>query len=361
MEKATMQRIVLAALLACLVTGADAKKRLPDASDVVAQVEAKVEQGDVDPARDLAPLIDGLRASTDERSQSKYIDAIEELGDFRGSSPAAVKAWLVANAPPVLLEVARSPAGWSVRGDALMTLRTLDVPDAVLDEAIAIARAATGDGDGFIHSRGDLLQDWKENRERSGTRSANAQPQDAQKEQAALQFLRSRGRGVSADDLGRALGDGDAEIVQALIDAGVDVASPGNGPLTPLGMATMLACAKKIPVERQLAVLDLLIAHGADVNHRDAQGNTVLIAAVQQCPLAVFEKLVAAGAEPNPVNAQQFTPLKMAMVAGRWDIAEFLVGKGARMSAKDADQLFMEKPTDPAQAAILKRATGAAK
>ncbi|HSX60705.1 MAG TPA: ankyrin repeat domain-containing protein [Tahibacter sp.] len=361
MEKITLQRIVLAALLSGLAAGAQAARRLPDASATVAQIEAKVEQGGVDPARDLAPLVDGLRAAKDERSQSTYIDAIEELGDFRGSSPAAVKAWLVANAPPALLEVARSNAGWSVRGDALMALRTLDAPDAVLDEAIAIARAATGDGDGFIHSRGDLLQDWKENRERSGSRSAAARPQDPQKEQAALQLLRSRGRGASDDDLGRALGEGDAEIVQALIDAGVDVASPGDGPLTPLGMATMLACAKHVPINRQLAVLDLLIAQGADVNHRDAQGNTVLIAAVQQCPLAVFEKLVAAGAEPNPVNAQQFTPLKMAMVAGRWDIAEFLVGKGARMSAKDADQLFMEKPQDPAQAAILRRATGAAK
>lgn len=355
-----MRRIVAIILLSCLSAGAMAK-RAASASDVVAQIEAKVEQGGVDPARDLAPLLDGLRAAKDESSQRTYIGAIEEIGDFRGSAPAAVKAWLVANAPPVLLDIARSTAGWSVRGDALMALRSLDAPDAVLDEAVAIARAASGDGDEFLHSRGDLLQDWKENRDRGGERPANAQPLDPRKEQAALEFLRSRGYGASADDLGRALGDGEVEVVQALIDAGIDVASPGNAPLTPLGMATMLACSKKIPVDRQLAVLDLLISHGADVKHRDAQGNTLLIAAVQACPVAVFERLIAAGAEPNPVNAQQFTPLKMAMVAGRWDIAEFLVGKGARMTAKEADQLFMEKPQDPAQVAILKRAIDAAK
>lgn len=355
-----MRHIVAAVLMAC-VSASAAAKRAPSASDVVAQVQAQVEQGNIDPARDLAPLIDGLRAAKDERAQATYIDAIETLGDFRGSSPAAVKGWLVQNAPPVLLEIARSKAGWSVRGDALMALRSLDVPDAVLDEAIAIARAASGDGDGFIHSRGSLLQDWKENRERSGGRPAAAQPRDPQKEQSALQFLRTRGYGVSADDLGRALGSADVDVVRALIDAGIDVSAPGTAALTPLGMATMLACARQVPVERQLAVLDLLIASGADVKHRDAQGNTLLIAAVQSCPLAVFEKLVAAGAEANAANAQQFTPLKMAMVAGRWDIAEFLVGKGARMSAKEADQLFMEKPQDPAQAAILKRAIGAAK
>lgn len=354
-----MQRIVAIVLFSCLSTGALAK-RAPSASDVVARVEAKVEQGGVDPARDLAPLLDGLRAAKDERSQATYIGAIEELGDFRGSAPAAVKAWLVQHAPPLLLDVARSNAGWSLRGDALMTLRSLDVSDAVLDDAIAIARAATGDGDGFLHSRGDLLQDWKENRS-GGSRSAAVRPQDPQKEQAALEFLRTRGYGASHDDLGRALGSADVEVVRALIDAGIDVSVPGDGPLTPLGMATMLACARQVPLERQLAVLDLLIAQGADVRHKDAQGNTLLIAAVQSCPVAVFDKLIGAGAEVNPVNAQQFTPLKMAIVAGRWDIAEFLVGKGARMTAKDADQLFMEKPQDPAQAAILRRATGAAK
>ncbi|MBL8297333.1 MAG: ankyrin repeat domain-containing protein [Rhodanobacteraceae bacterium] len=354
-----MQKYIVAALLMAL-SAVSAAKRAPSASEIVAQIEAQVEQGDVDPARDLAPLVDGLRAAKDESSQSKYIGAIEELGDFRGSSPAAVKAWLVQNAPPVLLEVARSNAGWSVRGDALMALRSLDAPDAVLDEAIGIARAASGDAAGFLHSRGSLLQDWKDNRKRSAS-SALAKPKDPQKEQAALEFLRTRSYGVSSDDLGRALGSGEVEVVRALIDAGIDVSQPGDGPLTPLGMATMLACAKQVPLERQLATLDLLIANGADVRHKDEQGNTLLMAAVQSCPLAILEKLVAAGAEANAANAQQFTPLKMAMVAGRWDIAEFLVGKGARMSTKEADQLFMEKPQDPAQAAILRRATGAAK
>jgi hypothetical protein len=353
-----MRIAVVAAVLLALST-VSAAKRAPNVSEIVAQIEAQVEQGKVDPARDLAPLVEGLRSAKDETSASRYIDAIASLGDFRGSAPAAVKAWLVQNAPPALLEVARSDAGWSVRGDALMALRTLDAPDAVLDEAIGVARAATGDAAGFLHSRGALLQDWKENRERS-EHSAVAHPKDPQKEQAALEFLRTRSYGVSSDALGRALGDGDVEVVRALIDAGMDVSVPGDMPLTPLGMATMMACVNQVPLERQLATIDVLLANGADIKHKDEQGNSLLIPAVQSCPLAVLQKLVAAGAEANAANAQQFTPLKMAIVSGRWDLAEFLVDKGARMSAKEADELFLEKPQDPAQAAILERATDAA-
>ncbi|TDR37395.1 ankyrin repeat protein [Tahibacter aquaticus] len=355
-----MQRILLAAALSCLSLAALAK-RGPSASDLVKQVEAKVEQGTVDPARDFAPLFDGLRAAKDDSTRATYVDAIAELGEARGSSPAAVKTWLLDNAPPLLLEVARSDASWSVRGDALMALRALDAPDAVLDEAIALAKSATGEASGFIHSRGELLQDWKDNRVSHGARPATAKPADAQKEQAALEFLRARNVGASSDALGQALVNAQPDIVQALIDAGVDVKAPGPAGLSSLGTATMVACAKKNALERQLAVIDLLLANGADIKQKDAQGNSVLIGAVQSCPLPIIEKLVAGGAEPDPVNAQQFTPLKMAFVGGHWDIAEFLVGKGARLTAKEADQLFFEKPQDPKQAAILAKAIKPAK
>lgn len=355
-----MRQILLATALSCLSLAA-AAKRAPSASDVVAQIEARVEQGSVDPARDLAPLLDGLRAAKDDSTKATYIDAIEELGDARGSSPAAVKAWLVAHAPPVLLDVARGNASWSVRGDALMTLRSLDASDAAFDEAIALAKAAQGDGAGFIQSRGELLQDWKDSRGRHGANPGIAKPVDAAKEQRALEFLRARSIGASGDAMSRALIDAEVEVVQALIDAGVDATTAGPAGMTPLATATMVSCAQKNPLERQLAVIDLLLAHGADVKHTDAQGNTVLMGAVQSCPLPIIEKLVSAGAAPDPVNAQQFTPLKMAFVSGHWDIAEYLVGKGARITAKEAGQVFFEKPTDPRQAAILAKATKPAK
>ncbi|MCQ4164940.1 ankyrin repeat domain-containing protein [Tahibacter harae] len=351
-----LQRNLLALALGCALAGAALARQPPGPAQLIERAEAQVEQGTADPQRDLEPLLRNLRAVRDESARHSLISAIEKLGDADGASPAAVKAWFAEQAPPVLLDVARSQAGWSLRGDALMALRTLDASDVVLDEAIAIARADTSEQKGYIRSRGALLEDWKDSRRRSGRSSAAARPADAAKEQQALELLRTRSVGVSADSLSDAVGKSRPDVVSALLDAGVDVNAPGPAGMSLLTVGAMIACSNKNPVERQLDVLDILFRRGAQVNARDAQGNTVLMAAVQSCPLPVIEKFVAGGAEPDPVNAQQFTPLKMALIGGHWDIADFLVGKGARITAGEADQLFFEKPQDPAQLAVLKRA-----
>lgn len=351
----SLQKTLLALALGAVLAGSAFARKPVSPTQLIDNAQAQVEQGTADPQRDLEPLLQALAAARDESTQRSLISAIEKLGDADGDSPAAVKAWFVEHAPPVLLQVARSQADWSLRGDALMALRTLDAPDPVLDEAIAIARADTSAQKGYIHSRGALLEDWKDNRRHSGG-TAVAKPADAAREQQALELLRTRSVGVSADSLGDAVGKSRPDVVSALLDAGVDVNAPGAAGLSMLGMASMVACSNKNPVERQLDVLDILIARGAQVNARDAQGNTVLMSAVQSCPLAIIEKLVAGGAEPNPVNAQQFTPLKMAFVGGHWDIADFLIGKGARITQAEAGQLFFEKPQDPAQLAILNKA-----
>lgn len=102
------------------------------------------------------------------------------------------------------------------------------------------------------------------------------------------------------------------------------------------------------------AVLGLV---GSDLRHVDEHGNTVLMRAVQVCPLPEIEKLVEAGAEASPrPNAQDFTPLGLALVSGKWDVAEYLVERGARLTTAQIDSIFFERPTDPGQVAILARA-----
>lgn len=341
------------ALLACC---GGAVARAPAVTDLVERAEARVEDGSVDAVRDLAPLLDALRTSANEGDQRSLIGAVDELGAADGGSSAAVKAWFVANAPAVLLEVARGKANWSVRGDALMALRSLDISDGVLDQAIAIARADTSEQRGYIHSRGDLLLEWKQSRKRGDGKLAPPQPSDVGKEQQALAFLRERGVGVSVDSFKTAVADGEVEAVTALLDAGIDVNAP-VGELNAFTYATQTACAtKEAGIAAQLVVIDELVQRGVDVNKADTLGNTALIGAVQSCPRAVIEKMLAVGAQPDPVNAQGFTPLKMALVSGHWDITEALIDKGARLTKKDADQLFFEPPQDPAQRALLARA-----
>src|SRR5262245_15140780 len=112
------------------------------ASSLVSKARAAVERGDVDPARDLAPLVAALRTSRGG-SLDTLIDGIEELGAYDGPSPASVKAYLQQEAPPALIEVARGKADWTIRGDALMALRSLNASDELLDRAAAVAAGDT--------------------------------------------------------------------------------------------------------------------------------------------------------------------------------------------------------------------------
>src|SRR5262245_54497435 len=142
------------------------------ASGVVDKARKAIARGDVDPARDLAPLVAALRTSRGDGLDT-LIDGVEELGGYDGWSPARVKVYLQAEAAPALIEVAGGKAGWSTRGDALMALRDLNASDEMLDRAIAVAMADTSKESRYIRSRGELLRSWKESRSQP---SAGAAP-----------------------------------------------------------------------------------------------------------------------------------------------------------------------------------------
>jgi hypothetical protein len=327
----------------------------PSAESLIDQATAAVENGTADPARDLAPLLERLRTTADESEQDDLIDAIEELGEHDGYSPAAVKAYLRDAAPPVLLAVARSTAPGMVRCDALMVLRGLNVADSVLDEAVAIANADTSADQRAIKFRGELLANWKA----SGGRPV-VEPNPSvspAREKAALDFLRQNRRRVSADILALAALHGEAEVVAALLDAGIDVNVNLGGGDGPLDRAAGAGCVDdEAGTDRRLATIDILLQRGADIRRKDGRGNTILMGAVY-CPPPVVDKLIAAGASIDAVNMQGFSALHMAFATGNWDIAELLVERGARLSKKAIDDLFFEKPTDPDKLALVKRAT----
>ena len=347
--------LVIVLLLAAMSVEAAKKPKQPSAELLIDQATAAVENGTADPARDLAPLLERLRTTTDESEQDDLIDAIEDLGQDEGYSPAAVKAYLREAAPPVLLAVARSTAPGDVRCDALMVLRDLNVADSVLDEAVAIANADTSADQKAIRFRGELLANWKE----SGGRPVvepNPSISPAQ-EKAALDFLRQHRRRVSVDVLSGAAMDGEADVVAALLDAGIDVNVNLGGGVGLLDRAAGMDCVDEdVGTDARLATIDVLLRRGADVRRKDSRGNTILIGAVY-CPPPVVDKLIAAGASIDAVNMQGFSPLHMAFTTGNWDVAELLVERGARLSQQEIDKLFFEKPTDPDKLALVKRAT----
>lgn len=347
--------IVVALLLAAPLT-AGKKPAQPSADELIDRAEAAIDAGSVDPRRDLAPLVERLRTTQVEGEQDSLVRAIATLGRDDGRSPANVKAYLSQAAPPALLAVARGKSEPQIRGDALMALRSLNVDDATLDEGIAIGAAST---EHTVQFSGRLLEDWKANRPPRQPLNAEATPEAAAREQKALAVIQARRSMVSGYSLGRAAADADTELVEALLDAGVDVNAPlpaGSIPLAEAAGSGCVSVERHPPLADRLATIDLLIARGAHVERLDNGGNTLLVGAVH-CPLAVMEKLLAAGVSAKTVGETGFGPLQFALANGKWDLAELLVSHGARMSQKSVDELFFEKPDDPAKLALLKKAT----
>lgn len=352
------------ALLAAMPVEAKRQKlpQPPSTEALIDQAKAAVRDGTADPARDLAPILERLRASSDKSDQRAVIRAIQDLGEYDGANPASVKEYLREAAPPVLLEVARSKADGLVRCNALMVLRDLNASDAVLDEAVALTLADTSTDQKAIQFRGRLLADWKESRRRIGASPAPAIPAtstSAAKEQTALNLLRRRHERVSAYTLSQAAEHADAELVAALLDAGIDVNADLLGGMRALDFATSPGCVfESSSLTVRLATIDLLVQRGADAKRKDAGGNTILMGAME-CPPPVIEKLIAAGASVTAVNSQGFSPLALAFARGRWDIATVLVAHGGRLSKQAIDKLFFEKPTEPEKLALIRRATTA--
>jgi hypothetical protein len=331
----------------------------PSTESLIDQAKAAVRDGTADPARDLRPLLERLRTSSDESDQRDVIRAIEDLGEYDGANPAAVKEYLREAAPPVLLEVARSKASGLVRTNALMVLRDLNVSDAVLDEAVALTLADTSADQKAIQFRGRLLADWKETRRGVGASPAPATNTSAAREQVALNLLRRRHERVSVYTLSQAAEHADAELVTALLDAGIDVNADLLGGMRALDFATSPGCIfESASLAARLATVDLLIQRGADATRKDTGDNTILMGAVE-CPPPVVEKLIAAGASVTATNTQGFSALAVAFARGRWDVAATLVAHGGRLSKQAIDKLFFEQPTDPDKLALIRRATTA--
>ncbi len=328
-------------------------------ADSYAEIRAKVdaakaaiESGKVVPERDLAPLLDMLRSSRDGEDQGHLVDAIVDLGAADGSSPAAVKSYILDKAAPILMTIAETKTNSNfLRGDAITGLRELGAPRSVLQK---VADMALKDSDSYVQSRGEILQNYIRSMPAEGKVSA-IKPVDAGKESDAIAFLKSRDLGVSLDQLNRSAGEGNQEEVAALLAAGVD---PNGGPAgsAPLDSA-ILACSRgEGENEALLKTVDTLVAAGANVKRKGDNGNTPLLSAAQYCGAGVVKRLIAAGADVNAVNGSGTTPLMMAFFMKHLDAAEALVAKGAILTPAQATTVS-SMATDAKSKALIQKAT----
>ena len=338
----------LLALLAALAVPPTAEAAHP----AVARAERAIAAGKVVPARDVGPILDALRRSRVVEERRELVDAVADLGATDGAAPNVVKSYLLAEAPPVLLEVARSGNDPFLQGDALHALRGMAVPRAVLEEAAAIAEA---DPNEYVQSRGEILRGYIRGLPAEDAATAS-RPVDAAKARPALAYLDQLGVGVSTEALRSAARDGNAEVVAALLDAGV---APDTGVTdlaeTPLYHAVRLGCGNQDGETDWLVdTVRHLLAAGADVSIVDDNRNTALLFAAAECGPRIVTLLADAGAKLDARNGSGLTPLGFAFLEQHPDNAEVLIAKGARLTAEERKMVESFATTARAKALLAK-------
>lgn len=349
---ATMRRTSISAvgfgLVLALLGAAPGVAKHP----AVARAQSAIAAGTVDPARDIAPLLEALRRATTVAEKRELVAAIDRLGEADSASPNAVKQYLIANAPPLLLEVIRSGNHAFLQGDAVHALRGMGVPRAVLEQAAALAEA---DPDSYVQSRGEILRNYIQGLpvESGPTTRAEVDPERAR---AGIAYLDKRGLSVSTDALRDAARRADADAVRALLDAGV---APDAGVAelneTPIYQAVGVGChTQGAETDWLVETVRLLATAGADLARTDGNRNTVMISAAQYCGPRVIGALVEAGAKVEVRNGTGITPLALALIVGNFDAAEALVEMGARLGKEDLT--MVSGVTDPRGKKLIQRA-----
>lgn len=125
-----------------------------------------------------------------------------------------------------------------------------------------------------------------------------------------------------ATPLHEAVRYGRADIATLLLASGANVNAEDNIGKTPVMLI--------IPDGQQEIIYDLLIAHNADIRHKDSYGDTVLhTAEMTNIPLPIIRKLVMAGAQINERNKEGVTPIMLAIENNSESHVKFYAQNGA--------------------------------
>ena len=143
------------------------------------------------------------------------------------------------------------------------------------------------------------------------------------------QLLRAHARVDGMDSqltpLAAAAQRGNVALLQVLLRAGATVNLSGADGLTPLAHAAQ---------GKHLAAVQVLIKAGAKVagsgnSSASVNGVELFNNAVRQSPVALVEALLAGGADPNAPDADGLSPLYWAEFSQRLDVAQVLLRAGA--------------------------------
>jgi ankyrin repeat protein len=160
-------------------------------------------------------------------------------------------------------------------------------------------------------------------------------------------------KGSAPRVLVRACADGRIDVVRQLLADGIDVnlGFPGRydpvyTPATPLQLGPVLTAGKPLPygpgftplmaacAEGHIAVAKVLLANGADVDQRDARGDTALIHAAVSGAVPALKLLLVDGVDVDQRNANGRTALMQATARGEMASVIFLLANGADVNVR---------------------------
>ena len=121
--------------------------------------------------------------------------------------------------------------------------------------------------------------------------------------------------------------NGDLKGIASAVEAKVPIDALGGSRMTALGIASMYG---------KLDALRALLKAGASVAV-DQDGESILAVAAHEGHAAVVDALIAAGADVNAKNKDGLSPLMMAAGSNRVGAVRALVSKGAEVNATNND------------------------
>ena len=127
------------------------------------------------------------------------------------------------------------------------------------------------------------------------------------------------------------------DVAQRLIEAGADVNLQDE-----TRQSAYLIATSEIGEAKGLELLELTLAHGADVRALDSYNGTGLIRAAERGFAAIVERLLRAGVDPNHVNRLGWTALLEAIILGSGGerhtaVVRALLAGGADPNVADRD------------------------
>ena len=174
----------------------------------------------------------------------------------------------------------------------------------------------------------------------------------------ALAYVAQERLALVPGNLASPILNGDVEKVEALLSAGVDANDRTGMPQPVLHLATGTCAGKQLETETTLALVEVLLAHGAAVNESKPSELSALMIAAQQCPAPVVRRLIRAGADMKFRTSLGISPLSMAFIVGNLDAAEALIEAGARLSPEAAGKILEGKKDDARAVALVNKARG---